>query len=91
MNNRLITVAGSLSHRPTYGVGIKTYQSALATITKKRELAKAIEEQFLQDERVTSLDSVTFLKQEQDGTFIVKYKITSAGGELVEEFDPFGE
>ncbi len=92
LNNRLLTVKGTLAHRPDYGVGIKTYKSAIASLTKKRELAKAIEQQFLRDERVTSLDGVAFDKEEQDGTFIIKYSITTAAGEGLEEsFDPFGE
>ena len=44
--HRLITVPGSLAHRPGYGVGIKRYQNAIDTIDQKRDLVLKIQEQF---------------------------------------------
>ena len=91
--NRLITVQGSLVHRPTYGVGVKRWQNDIGSLARQRELANTIKEQFEQDERVEELRSVRITKiNEQNGTFEVIYKVLVSGGELIEErVNPFGE
>lgn len=89
--HRLITVRGSLAHRPGYGVGIKTYQNQVATLAKQREIALEIKNQFEQDFRVDKLLSVSF-KAEPNGIFTVTYKVQVKGiGEVEETADPFGD
>lgn len=89
--HRLITVKGSLAHRPDYGVGIKRYQNQVATLAKQRELALEIKNQFEQDFRVDKLLSVSF-KAEPSGLFTVTYKVQVKGiGEITETSDPFGD
>lgn len=57
--SRLITVPGTLVHRPTYGVGLKNYQNALSSFTQQTILANKIQEQFLQDPRVADVTAVS--------------------------------
>lgn len=76
--HRLITVKGTLAHRPLYGVGLPLYQNSLGSIGKQRELALEIKNQFLEDSGVESVDSV-IVKQEKDGQFLIQYKVTARG------------
>lgn len=57
--HRLITVPGSLVHRPTYGVGALRWQNAPSVFTLQRKLAALIREQFMQDPRVEDVISTT--------------------------------
>ena len=75
--NRLITVKGTLAHRPDYGVGLPLYQNALDSLGKQRELALKIKEQFVQDSGVESVESV-IIKKENNKT-IIQYKINAKG------------
>lgn len=56
---RLITSKGAIIHRPNYGVGIKDFQNGLNTLSKQREIALLIGEQFPLDPRVQSVDGVS--------------------------------
>ena len=56
--HRLLTVPGTLVHRPTYGVGIPAYQNAPSSFSIQQKLASLIQEQFEQDPRVDSVTSV---------------------------------
>lgn len=90
--NRLVTSKGTIIHRPDYGVGAKSYQGAISSLEKQRELALGIREQLLEDTRIESVDSVRFTPDEDSrtGTFIINVKITVAGlGQLDEAFSPF--
>ena len=49
---RLVTIPGSLVHRPNYGVGIQEFKNAPATFDNQRRLAKRIKNQFELDFRV---------------------------------------
>lgn len=53
--HRLLTVPGTLIHRPDYGVGIKRYQNAVNTIAVQQQLAIKIKDNFLRDDRVESV------------------------------------
>ena len=89
--HRLITVPGSLVHRPDYGVGVKRWQNDLSTIDKQRELANIIKSQFEQDERVDELLGVRFVN-DGNGQFTIYYRVSVSGGKLLEEeTNPFGE
>lgn len=90
--HRLITVPGTIIHRPDFGVGIKLFQGVLNTLEKQRELALKIRQQLEEDDRIESVDSVQFTQSDdyRQGTFIVNVKITAAAiGELEESINPF--
>lgn len=91
--NRLITVKGSLSHRPDYGVGVQLWQGAVGSIDKQRQLAIEIKKQFEKDPRVSKVTSVAIKPDESNPSiFIVQYKIEAVGiGELVADVQPFGD
>ena len=89
--NRLVTVPGSLAHRPGYGVGAKLYQNAVASLDKQKQLAIRIKEQFEQDFRVEKVTGVSFTQQPQ-GFFLVVYRVVARGiGEISGTFNPFGD
>ena len=52
---RLVTTPGSLIHRPTYGVDVKSFQNGLNNLSAQRRLALRITEQFREDPRVESV------------------------------------
>lgn len=76
--NRLITVKGTLAHRPNFGVGLPLWQNALSSIGKQRELASEVKIQFQEDEGVESVESVSIV-QDGDGLFTIKYKVNAVG------------
>jgi phage baseplate assembly protein W len=91
--HRLITVPGSLIHRPEYGVGLKMYQNSISSLATQRQLALKIEEQFLRDPRVEEVTSVSVSidrANPQKVTIIVLVKIVGYGENEV-QFTPFGE
>lgn len=55
---RLLTVPGSLVHRPNYGVGIKNFTNAPNSFDNQRKIANRIKEQFEQDFRVAEVVGV---------------------------------
>lgn len=57
--HRLVTVPGTLLHKPTYGVGIGNYQNAPNSFTQQQKLANLIKEQFEQDPRTLKVNSVS--------------------------------
>jgi phage baseplate assembly protein W len=89
--HRLITVRGSLAHRPSYGVGIQLYQNSLGSFEKQRQLALEIRKQFLEDPRVISVDSIR-VDNDKDGQYVIKYKVTGIGvGTFEATAAPFGD
>lgn len=89
--HRLITVQGSLAHRPKFGVGIKQYQNVTLTIDVQKKIALEMKSQFEQDEAVESFVSVKF-QNLQSGSFLLSYKVNLVGGEsLTATENPFGE
>jgi hypothetical protein len=92
--NRLVTSQGSIIHRPEYGVGIKSYQGTISSISKQRELALKIKSQLEQDDRIDSVDSMKFVLDSdyRSGTFVIEFKITAVGiGQIEESINPFAE
>jgi len=57
---RLVTVPGSIVHRPNYGVGMHQYQNITLTLDKKEKIALAIKDNLESDDRVSELKSVFF-------------------------------
>lgn len=91
--HRLVTVPGSLVMRPNYGVGVKLYQNAPATLTNQRKLALDIQANLIQDDRVESVESVRFEVDDltpEKSKIIVKIKVAGLG-ETEMTFTPFGE
>lgn len=90
--HRLITVPGSLVHRPLYGVGIKLWQNDVGSLARQRDLASRIKEQFEQDERVEELTGIIVNSSDSNGRFEITYKVKVSGGGLLEEtVNPFDE
>lgn len=91
--HRLMTVPGSLIHRPLYGVGLKEYQNAPSSIAVLRSLAIRIQEQFEQDPRVEMVEGVRIEKSDErpDLTYvIIRVKIVGYGETEVKSI-PFSE
>ena len=91
--HRLITVKGSLMHRPDYGVGIKNFQNAAAVLSVQRKIAGLIQEQFEKDPRVEGVKSVRVIVDDlvpHQITLVVKVDIVGYG-EVEAEYTPFGE
>lgn len=64
--HRLITVPGTYVHRPTYGIGIKTYQGALSSFTQQQKLASKIREQLAEDPRVDSVGNIEVVANDSE-------------------------
>lgn len=91
--HRLITVPGSLVHRPLYGVGIQTYQNAVNSLATQRQLALRIQEQFEEDPRVEAVTNVRVLNtnlRPELVTLVVAVKVVGYGEDAM-TFTPFGE
>lgn len=88
--NRLVTVPGSLAHRPDYGVGIQLYQNGISSFSKQQELALKIRKQFEQDHRVAKVLSVRITK-DGEGKFYIYYKVEAVGIGSFEDTKPFGD
>jgi len=90
---RILTVPGSLVHRPLYGCGLLEMQNAPMTLSVKRQLANRLAQQLPQDPRVTK---VVALSVESDdatpGRITVIVKVLAVGiGETVFTLEPFSE
>lgn len=81
--HRLTTVPGALVHRPNYGVGVQRWQNDISSFDRQKALALRIKEQFEQDERLESVDSVRVLNIKDNGSFEVTYFATASGGEKI--------
>lgn len=91
--HRLVTIQGSLAHRPGYGVGISRYEGAISSLSNQRRIALDIQEQFLLEPRLESLESVRFEVDDAKpdlSKIIIKAKVVGFG-ETEFEFTPFGE
>lgn len=91
--HRLITVPGSLVHRPTYGVGVGLYQNAPNTFAMQQKLATLIREQFLQDPRVQDVTSVAITSKDNTPQTVVITVFVKVVGYNEQEmrFTPFNE
>jgi len=90
---RLLTVPGTLVHRPDYGVGIKQYQNTLNSLDARRRLASRIMEEFKKDPRVESVTGVSFtIADDYSGRVEISVRIKLAGyDEQTLSFISFGE
>ena len=91
MLRRWTTPPGALAHRPNYGAGLRDYQNAPAKLDTKRQMAKRIEEQALQDPRTESVLGVNFQTEDlSPEKTIVGVRLKPIGySETTIEFNPF--
>ncbi len=90
--HRLITVPGTLIHRPTYGVGAPLYQGAISSFAAQQKFAQNIKEQFLQDPRVLAVTSISISTNDSNPQqTLVKVFVTLVGyiDAIPMEFTPF--
>ena len=90
---RIMTVPGSIIHRPNYGVGLQQYMGATNNIENQRKIAKHIEEQLLEDSRIAAVKSVGFRTSETNAAQVyisVKVELIGYGETMVENI-LFGE
>ena len=90
---RIFTTPGSLVHRPTYGAGLKSYVGSPMTINTQQKLALTIQDQVLQEPRISKVNSIQFVNtdQEPEKVFLVVKVEVIGYGEVVAESVPFGE
>lgn len=90
---RLITVPGSVIHRPNYGVGVALFQNTLARLSKQQELALLVKEQFEQDDRVIQVNGVQFIQDAvnpHQWTIYVRVQPVAIDEQTM-SFTPFGD
>ena len=90
---RLVTVPGSLVHRPDYGVGIKRYQNAPTTFSMQAKIASEIRAQFEKEPRIQSVTGISIVCAD-DAPRLEKISVvlTPVGyTEQVMTFTPFGD
>lgn len=90
---RIFTTPGSLAHRPTYGVGLKSFLNAPPTINTQQKLALRVEDQLTQEPRVSGLNSIRLVTRDKTpDQFFLIVKVEVVGyGEVVAQSVPFGE
>ncbi len=90
---RLMTVPGTLVHRPNYGVGVKEFQNSLHTLDARRKLANRIDNQFPLDDRVQKVNGVAFsTTDDKPDKITITVRVQLVGlGEISIEFTPFEE
>lgn len=90
---RLITIPGSLVHKPLYGIGIGLYQNVINRLATQQKLANTIAEQFPLDSRVESVLGV-IVDYDDNNPQLTKMivRIKPVGlEELTVNFVPFGD
>jgi hypothetical protein len=90
---RLLTMPGTLIHRPDYGLGIKQFQNAISSLATHRKIAVLINEQFIRDARVQSVEGIQVIPDVDNPAMTkILVKLKPVGyDEVVMEFIPFGE
>lgn len=89
---RLITTPGALVHRPNYGVGVKRFLNSPATLSRQRDLARRIEEQFMLDPRTEKVSGVSIaINNSRPDLSIIVVRVKPVGYDEIEmKFEPFG-
>lgn len=88
---RLVTVPGSIIHRPNFGVGILRYQNATLTFSQKEKIATNINDQFLEEPFVEEVLGVSFKNiDSQPDAFIISVSVRLEGyGESTVQYQSF--
>lgn len=91
--HRLVTVKGTLIHRPDYGVGIQLFQNAPASLGNDRKIASLIQEEFMKDPRTESVISVSIDRDsDRPEKTVIVVRVKPIGYDEAQlEFIPFGE
>ncbi len=91
--HRLITVPGTLVHKPSYGVGIGRFQNAPNSFAMQQEIAGIIHDQFTQDPRIKKVVSVGLTSEDDTPALtIIAVRLIPVGyTELTMNFTPFSE
>lgn len=80
--NRIITVPGTLLHRPNYGVGLPAFLNEPLSMQKKKDLARTIKQNVERDPRIEEVTAVS-IQEVGEGTGVVdlsvSYKIVGYG------------
>jgi phage baseplate assembly protein W len=88
---RIITVPGTLIHRPNYGCGLVAFQGAPVTLDIKRQIAHKIATNLPLDPRISKVTNVSV--NAEDGTpdtLVVTVSVVIAVyGEVTFTFTPF--
>ena len=90
--HRLITPAGALAHRPSYGIGIQRFQGVVARLAKQQELMLALQEQLQDDPRIASLEGLA-IDQDANNPSLFTITLTFRPVGLADttiELGPFG-
>lgn len=90
---RLITVPGTLVHRPNFGVGLKKYQNNISTFSQQNALANKIQEQFLLDPGVQDVVGISFDNTDNEPSLVViQVSVIPVGytDAIQMDFVPFG-
>jgi len=89
--HRLMTVPGTLVHRPTYGVGMPLFQNRLSSFAVQQRLSSLIQEQYKQDPRIEDVKSISI--QAEDDTpqqTVISIVVQPVGySEVTLKFTPF--
>lgn len=88
----IMTVKGSIVHRPNYGVGLPNYQNGIASLGNQRKIAMDIQDQLELDPRIEEVISVNFDTEDlTPDLYTLNVKVNLIGyGELEMSFIPFG-
>lgn len=78
--NRMITLAGTLLHRPQYGAGLPSLQNEIMSVSRRQQIANQMEENLLRDGRFGEIVSVTFDENQPDDTLVLTVTYRPAGG-----------
>lgn len=88
--NRLVTVPGTLLHRPGYGVGLKDFLNAPKVLSVQREIFNRIVDQFANDERIDEVTSFGTDDTDSPDQFTIRMGVRARGfGPLQLDFGPF--
>ena len=63
--HRIVTEKGTIIHRPTFGVGIKSYQNEPNSIANQLKIAGDIKKELEQDSRVDEVKEVSLLRDDE--------------------------
>jgi phage baseplate assembly protein W len=88
---RLITIPGTLIHRPRYGCGILAFQNAPMTLAVKRQMAGKIATNLPLDPRIVSVDNVSITSaDETPSQLVITVSVTIIGiGAVTFKYTPF--
>lgn len=89
--HRLLTVPGTLVHRPLYGVGLKQFQNSCVSYGQQQKLASIIREQYMLDPRVEDVTSISITSPDGDSaTTVIKIFVKPVGySEIEMQLTPF--